>query len=260
MITEKKYIVQSNWKMHKTHSEAMDWIESLKKGASDLMERIELIICVPYVHLRAVSDATSHFSQISPGAQNVHWETSGAFTGEISAPMLADAGAQYCVVGHSERRDYFAENDEMVNCKSKLLLQSGINPIVCIGESIEQRNRALSFNQLERQVITCFEGLTEGEMHRTVVLYEPIWSIGTGNNATSQQAQEAHHFIRNMLERIFSKETAQATRIIYGGSVKTHNVEAIIKGEDIDGVGAGSGSLNIQDFLKIAISCSNYLQ
>jgi triosephosphate isomerase len=260
MTPKKKFIVLSNWKMHKIHKEALDWIESLGKGASELTETLELVVCVPYVHLRAVSNAAKKFSQISPGAQNVNWETAGAFTGEISAPMLADAGAQYCVVGHPERRVYFAENDEMVNRKSKLLLQSGINPVVCIGESIEQRNRALTFNQIERQVITCLEGFTEGEMRRTVVLYEPIWSIGTGNNATPQQAQEAHQFIRNMLESIFSKETAQATRIMYGGSVKTHIVEAIIKGEDIDGVGAGSGSLNIQDFLKIARSCSNYLQ
>ena len=246
--------------MHKIHKEALDWIESLGKGASELTETLELIVCVPYVHLRAVSNAAKKFSQISPGGQNVHWETAGAFTGEISAPMLADAGARYCVVGHWERRDYFSENDELVNNKSKVLLQAGISPIVCMGESLEQRNRSLTFDQLKKQVTSCFAAFTEAEMKQSVVLYDPIWSIGTGNNATPQQAQEAHHFIRNMLERIFSKETAQATRIMYGGSIKTHNVEAIIKGEDIDGVGAGSGSLNIQDFLKIARSCSNYLQ
>jgi triosephosphate isomerase (TIM) len=256
MIAPKKYIVQSNWKMYKTHSEAIEWIETLGKASVGIAASIELIVCVPFIHLRAVSSAAQGFDKISIGTQNVHWKEAGAFTGETSAPMIADAGGRYCVVGHSERRNYFGESDELVNRKTRILLQHGIGPIVCIGESSQQREKGLTLDQVEQQVITCFAGLSPAEMQQTVVLYEPIWSIGTGNNATPEQAQEAHHFIREMLARVFSKETAETTRIIYGGSVKINNVTELIQGDDIDGVGAGSGSLNVNEFLKIVESCS----
>jgi triosephosphate isomerase len=256
MSTLKKYMVQSNWKMHKTHAEAIQWIETLGKASVGIPASIELIVCVPFIHLRTVAAAAEIFERISIGTQNVHWEEAGAFTGETSAPMIADAGGRYCVVGHSERRNYFGENDELVNRKTRILLKHGISPIVCIGESIEQREKGLTLNHVQRQVMTCFAGLSPSEMQQTVVLYEPIWSIGTGNNATPAQAQDAHHFIREMLGRVFSKETAETTRIIYGGSVKIHNAAELIQGEDIDGVGVGSGSLNVDEFLKIVRICA----
>ena len=206
-----------------------------------------------------ISRATQSSSQIFVGAQNVYWETWGAYTGEISAPMLADAGASYCVVGHSERRKYFFETDEMVNKKTRTLLEAGIRPIACIGESIEERKKGLTKNKLERQVITCFEGLSDAQMQKTVILYEPIWSIGTGHTATPQQAQEAHAYIRVILESLFSEETAEATRIAYGGSVKVHNVAELITEQDIDGVGVGSGSLDVADFIKIAQISSDFM-
>ena len=252
MGSDKKVIVQSNWKMHKTHAEGIDWIESLKKIEPEVSPEIELIPCVPLTLLRAIAQAAQSSSQIFIGAQNVYWETWGAYTGEISAPMIADAGASYCVVGHSERRQYFCETDEMVNKKARSLLEAGIRPIVCIGESIEEHKKGLTLNKLERQVITCFEGLSGSQMQQTVILYEPIWSIGTGHTATPQQAQNAHAHIRLMLERVFSKETAEATRIAYGGSVKRHNVAELIAEKDIDGVGVGSGSLDVRDFIRIA--------
>ena len=252
MGSDKKVIVQSNWKMHKTHAEGIDWIESLKKIEPEVSPEIELIPCVPLTLLRAIAQAAQSSSQIFIGAQNVYWETWGAYTGEISAPMIADAGASYCVVGHSERREYFCETDEMVNKKTRALLEAGIRPIVCIGESIEEHKKDLTLNKLERQVITCFEGLSDSQMQKTVILYEPIWSIGTGHTASPQQAQDAHAYIRLMLERVFSKETAEATRIAYGGSVKVHNVAELIAEKDIDGVGVGSGSLDVNDFIRIA--------
>ena len=258
MGSDKKVIVQSNWKMHKTHAEGIDWIESLKKIEPEVSPEIELIPCVPLTLLRAIAQAAQSSSQIFIGAQNVYWETWGAYTGEISAPMIADAGASYCVVGHSERRQYFCETDEMVNKKTRALLEAGIRPIVCIGESIEEHKKGLTLNKLERQVITCFEGLSGSQMQQTVILYEPIWSIGTGHTATPQQAQDAHAYIRLMLERVFSKETAEATRIAYGGSVKVHNVAELIAEKDIDGVGVGSGSLDVSDFIRIARIASEF--
>ena len=258
MGSNKKVIVQSNWKMHKTHAEGIDWIEALKKIEPEVSPEIEMIPCVPLTQLRAIAQAAQSSSQIFIGVQNVYWETWGAYTGEISAPMIADAGASYCVVGHSERREYFCETDEMVNKKTRALLDAGIRPIVCIGESIEARRKGLTFNKLERQVMTCFKGLSDAQMQKTVILYEPIWSIGNGRTATAQQAQDAHAYIRLMLERVFSKETAEATRIAYGGSVKIHNVAELLAEKDIDGVGVGSGSLDVNDFIRIARISSEY--
>ena len=259
MGSNKKVIVQSNWKMHKTYAEGIDWIESLKKIESEVSPEIEMIPCVPLTLLRAMAQAVRSTSQICIGVQNVFWETRGAYTGEISAPMIADAGASYCVVGHSERREYFHENDKMVNKKSRALLEADIRPIVCIGESIEEREKGLTLNKLERQVITCFDGLSEAQMQKTVILYEPIWSIGTGHTATPQEAQDAHAYIRLMLERLFSREVAEATRIAYGGSVKIHNVAELIAEKDIDGVGVGSGSLDVNDFIRIARISSKFV-
>jgi len=260
MGSDKKVIVQSNWKMHKTHAEGIDWIESLKKIEPEVSPEIEMIPCVPLTLLRSISQAAQSSSQIFIGAQNVNWETWGAYTGEISASMIADAGASYCVVGHSERRTYFHETDESVNKKIRALLEAGIRPIACIGESLGERERGLTLNKLERQVITCFAGLSEARMQDTIILYEPIWSIGTGHTATPQQAQEAHAYIRLMLERVFCKETAEATRIVYGGSVKTHNAAELIAEKDIDGVGVGSGSLEISEFITIARISSDYAE
>lgn len=259
MGTDKKFVVQSNWKMHKTYAQAEVWIEALKKIEPEVSTKIELIPCIPLTLLWPIAQTVKSSLQISIGVQNVYWETWGAYTGEVSAPMIADAGASYCVVGHSERRAYFHETDEMVNQKTRALLHSGIRPIVCIGESIEERKRGLTLNKLERQVITCFENLSHTQMQNTIILYEPIWSIGTGHTATPQQAQEAHAYIRFMLERVFSKETAEATRIAYGGSVKVQNAAELMTEKDIDGVGVGSGSLDVDDFIMIARIASEYV-
>jgi triosephosphate isomerase len=249
-------IVQSNWKMHKTHDEALAWIAALGAAAPAFGGRLELIVCAPHVHLRALARAAAPFDAVAVGAQNVHAEERGAFTGEVSAPMLADAGARYCVVGHSERRSYFGETDEAVNRKVQALLRHGVRPIVCIGEDGPDRDRGLTLNRLERQIRICFEGLTASAMRRVVVEYEPIWAIGTGRNATPEQAAEAHGFIRQNLAGRFDPQTAAAVRIFYGGSVKPHNAAALLAAPDIDGVGVGSASLAIDDFLAIARACA----
>jgi len=173
---------------------------------------------------------------------------------------LADAGARYCMIGHSERRKYFSETDEVVNRKARALLRAGIAPIVCIGETIDEREKGLTLNKLEKQIVMCFDGFSSQEMRKTVVLYEPIWAIGTGKIGTAEQAEEAHQFIRQMLEKLFSKETALMTRIVYGGSVKLGNVSTMLSVKDIDGVGMGSDSLDVHNFLRIAECCARTSQ
>lgn len=241
--------------MHKTLSQSLDYVKALKEGCQDLCNGVEVILCVPSTVLAVVSEEVG-VSVISVGAQDVHERDWGAYTGEVSAPMLADVGCRYCMVGHSERRQYFSETDEKVNQKAKALLRAGIAPVVCIGETLEEREKGLTLHKLEKQVVTCFDGFSPQEMKMPVVLYEPIWAIGTGKIATPEQAEEAHQFIRHRVEKRFSKETARMTRIVYGGSVKGHNVSAMLTGKDIDGVGVGSDSLDVQSLLKIVQSCA----
>jgi triosephosphate isomerase len=251
---QKRFVVLANWKMHKTQSESMDYVKALREAVRTAEHNVEIILCLPFTLLGAMSrEATS--SRISVGGQNVHDQDWGAFTGEVSAPMLADAGVIYCMVGHSERRKYFGETDEVVNAKARALHRAGIAPIVCIGETMDERKRGLTRNKLERQATVCFDRFSSQEMEKTVILYEPIWAIGTGNIATAEQAEEAHGFIRHMLEKLFSKETASATRIVYGGSVKHDNVSDMLKVKDIDGVGAGSDSLDVGNFVEIVKRC-----
>lgn len=257
MSFEKRFIVLANWKMHKTLRQSIDYVRALKEGARQLDGSVETILCIPFTVLAAVAREIDE-ARISLGAQNVHEREWGAYTGEISPLMLADAGARYCMVGHSERRKYFFETDEMVNRKARTLHGAGIVPIVCIGETIDEREKGLTLNKLEKQTVMCFDGFSPQEMEKTAILYEPIWAIGTGKIATPKQAQEAHHFIREMVQRLFSEETAFMTRIVYGGSVKWNNVSAMLTGENIDGVGVGSDSLDVQNFLKIAESCAQW--
>lgn len=251
--TEKKFIVQANWKMNKTLGQSIDYVGTMNRECQELGPTMEVILCMPFTAL-AVASRELNSPILSIGAQNVHERESGPYTGEISASMLADAGCQYCVVGHSERRQYFGETDALVNQKAKALLHAGIAPILCIGESLPERKKGLTLNQLERQSILCLEGFSQEEMTRTVILYEPIWAIGTGNVASPQQAQEALGFIRQMLEKIFSKETAQKTRILYGGSVNLKSVHALVEQKDVDGVGVGSASWEVHNFLNIVRS------
>ena len=249
-----RFVILANWKMHKTLSDGVEYVRHICRRFERSTDPIEIILCVPFTMLAALSREVKGAS-ISMGAQDVHDQDWGAFTGEVSAPMLADMGAKYCMVGHSERRKYFSETDEVVNAKAHALHRAGIAPIVCIGENIDERKRGLTLNKLERQAVICFDGFSPQEMGRTVILYEPIWAIGTGNIATAEQAEEAHEFIRHMLERLFSKETVSTTRIVYGGSVKHGNVSDMLKVKDIDGVGAGSDSLDVGNFIEIVERC-----
>jgi triosephosphate isomerase len=255
---EKRFIVLANWKMHKTRGQSVEYVNALNQGVEGVDSGTELIICAPFTVLPALSKAVRP-SAISIGGQDVHEKDWGPYTGEISAPMLADVGCRYCMIGHSERRTYFSETDEMVNRKGRALHKARVTPIVCIGETIEEREKGLTFSKLDKQIVMCFDRFSAREMETTVILYEPIWAIGTGNVATPKQAEEAHQFIRQMVSTLYSRETAFMTRIVYGGSVKSSNVSSIFNGEDIDGVGIGSDSLDVQNLLEIAMSCAQFV-
>ena len=256
MAAGKKFIVQSNWKMNKTFEEGLAYIAAIRSAEPSFLGAVELVLCVPFTLLKVLAGEAQEIPCISMGAQNVHGEEKGAFTGEISAAMLSDAGARYCVVGHSERREYFADTDERVQWKAKACLKHGITPIVCIGESFQERKRGQTLAKLEYQFLTCFEGFTSQAMENTVIEYEPIWAIGSGHVATPEQAGEAHHFIRVMINKYYSEATALQTRIIYGGSVKVKNVLEMTESRDTDGVGVGSDSWDVQNFIKISETCA----
>jgi triosephosphate isomerase (TIM) len=256
MSSKRTPIVLSNWKMNKTVAQSLDYLESLMQGTAGKSGRMEIILCVPFSVIKSMADKLNGPGMIALAGQDVHWEPWGAYTGEISAPMLSDAGARFCMIGHSERRKYFDETDEQVNQKARALLQAGVKPIVCIGETLEERRLRLTVNILERQLRVCFDGFSASDLTQTVILYEPRWAIGTGQFADADQIAEAHHYIRIELGRLFSADSADRTRILYGGSVTPENASAILKITDVDGVGVGGASLDPANFLQVVNAIS----
>ena len=242
-------IIAGNWKLNKTSREAIVLVEELKREVADL-EGVDMVVCPPFTALESVSEALIE-TNIAVGAQNVYWADSGAFTGEISAPMLKDFGVQYVIVGHSERRQYFGETNETVNKRLRAALAHGLTPIVCVGENLAEREAGKTFAVIQTQVQGSLAGLTFDEMNKIVVAYEPVWAIGTGKTATPSMAQEVHAFIRGLLAKIFGPDTAQSVRIQYGGSVTPENIAALISQPDIDGALVGGASLKAASFAAI---------
>jgi triosephosphate isomerase len=242
-------IIAGNWKMYKTVQEAIDIAVGLKRKFYTFAEA-DIVICPPFTALSKVSEAISD-SSIMLGAQDVYWEDEGAFTGEISPKMLKDAGARYVIIGHSERRAYFNETDENVNRKVKTVLRYGMVPIMCIGERLEDRDNGMTFEVLEKQITRGLKDFTKEEVIRIVIAYEPVWAIGTGRTATPHEAQESHKFIRDLISRLYEKETALKIRIQYGGSVKPENIAKLMAEEDIDGALVGGASLDLNSFVQI---------
>jgi triosephosphate isomerase len=245
----RKAIIAGNWKMYKITPEAKALVEDLKTRVGTLSDR-EVVVCPPYTSLAIVAEVLQG-SAIKMGAQNMYWEDKGAFTGEIAPGMLKDAGCVYVIIGHSERRQYFGETDGTVNKKMKKAFQSGLLPIVCIGETLAEREGDKTFQVLERQVREGMSGLSQEEAKKLVVAYEPVWAIGTGKTATSQQAEEAHKFIRQKLGEIYSPAIAEEIRILYGGSVKPDNCKELMGLANIDGALVGGASLEAESFSKI---------
>jgi len=252
-MTQRKKIVAANWKMNMLQAEAVEFIKDLLLEIDDI-STVEVVIAPPFTAIAKVNEALGKAQNIKIGAQNMHWERSGAFTGEISAAMLRDLFVRYVVIGHSERRAMFGETDEIVNRKARAAHEAGLRPIVCIGETLEQRERGNVEKILSLQLRGSLADLTDRELRETVIAYEPVWAIGTGRNATPEQAQEAHLFIRHILQELSDETTAEHIRIQYGGSVKVENARALMSQPDIDGALVGGASLDPRSFARIVLA------
>lgn len=246
---DRRPLIAGNWKMHTTVQEARQ-LASTVVGAAAKASGRDVMIAPPYTALAAVGKVLAG-SAVLLGAQNVHWEEKGAFTGEISAAMLQDVGCTMAIVGHSERRHVFGETDSMINRRVAAALQSGLIPVLCIGETLAQREAGQAFTVLQNQVRAGLAGIEVADGAKLVVAYEPVWAIGTGKTASEGQAQEAHSFIRNLLADIFEKNIAAGIRILYGGSVKPDNIDILMRQEDIDGALVGGAALNAESFERI---------
>ena len=240
-------IIAGNWKMNNTIKEALTLIEGIK--ANELNENVEAVVCVPFTAIKEVN-ALLKGTNIKLGAQNMHWEDNGAFTGEISPLMLKELEVDYCIIGHSERRQYFCETDTTVNKKIKTALIYGIKPIVCVGETLEQREDGKAEEIVRNQVINGFEGISAEDIKEIVIAYEPIWAIGTGKTASSDDANAMCSFIRDTIGELYGDEK-DIVRIQYGGSVKPNNVNELMNKSDIDGALVGGASLKAADFVKL---------
>ena len=244
-------LIVGNWKMYKTIQETADFCQRLKEEFATLQDKgVEVAVAPPFTALSAAAHALKG-SFISVAAQDVFWAQSGAFTGEIAPQMLTNAGCRFVIVGHSERRQYFHETDESVNKKAAALLKDGLIPIVCLGETLAERQGGVTFSVAERQTREGLKGLIIKNGKELVIAYEPVWAIGTGQTATPQQAQEVQAFIRKLLGQIFSPSLGQEIRILYGGSVKPENIAELMAMEDIDGALVGWASLEVKSFVQI---------
>ncbi len=250
----RKMIIAGNWKMNKLVGEAVELVRELKNLVSEVCD-VEIVVCPVYVSLYAVSNEIKG-TNIKLGAQDCFWEKSGAYTGEVSPWMLKDVGVEYVVIGHSERRQYFGETDEWVNKKAKSAISFGLKPIVCVGEKLSEREDGKTFDVIRTQLEGGFKDITEDEVLRCVIAYEPVWAIGTGKTATPSQAQEVHKFIRNWFRERFGNRVADELRIQYGGSVKPSNAADLLSQEDIDGALVGGASLKAEDFAQIIKAAS----
>ncbi|MFQ6033053.1 MAG: triose-phosphate isomerase [Candidatus Zixiibacteriota bacterium] len=245
-------IIAGNWKMYKTQKEAFQLASALKQRLADI-NSVKVVVCPPFTALASVNQATLG-SNILLGAQNMHWEEKGAYTGEVSPKMLLTIGCKYVIIGHSERRNYFFETNESVNLKVKSALGFGLIPIVCVGERLEQRDANKTEQVVENHIRGAFEDLTADLVKKCVIAYEPVWAIGTGKTATPSQANEVHLFIRELLSSMFDKGCAENVNILYGGSVKPANSKELLETSDIDGALVGGASLNADSFEKIVRS------
>ena len=247
-------IIAGNWKMNKTRPEAKALIEALKPLAANAT--CGVVICVPYTNLETAVELTKG-TNIKVGAQNVHFEKSGAFTGEISADMLTDIGVEYVVLGHSERRQYFGETDETVNKRTKTALTAGLIPIVCVGELLWERECNITEEVIARQIKLDLFDVSAEDVKKTVIAYEPVWAIGTGKTASDEQAEEVCAFIRNTLATMYDEATANAVTIQYGGSMNPKNCAGLLAKENIDGGLIGGASLNADDFAVLLNAATN---
>lgn len=250
-MTQRTPMIAGNWKMNLTLDESRELVKKIADGIQSI-RGVDVLVAPPFTSLPAVNEARGG-SGILLGAQNMHWENSGAYTGEISGPMLKESGCTHVILGHSERRSHFQEPSEWINLKVKAAFSTGLIPIACIGETIEEREKGDAFKVIEKQLNGSLKHLLEQKKmpSSTILAYEPVWAIGTGHTATPDQAQEVHDFIRQWMKKQFDQQTADQVRILYGGSVKPDNVKELMGKEDIDGALVGGASLKADSFLGI---------
>src|SRR5215813_1044591 len=249
MNKERKLIVAGNWKMNKTVAEALELVRELKNELVNIKE-VDIVVCPPFTALSEVAQAIRG-SNIQLGAQNMSEHGAGAYTGEIAADMLKELAVRYVILGHSERRQHQNESDELISKKAQTAHAASLKPIVCVGETLAEREGAQTEKVLERQVRGSLAGLTKEQLPETIIAYEPVWAIGTGKTATTEQAQEAHAFIRRLLATMFDETVARKTRIQYGGSVKPSNARELMSQPDVDGALVGGASLEARSFADI---------
>jgi len=242
-------IIAGNWKMHKTTSAARALASGIVREDGKVRE-VQVVLCPPFTSLSAVAEAIKG-TKVELGGQNCHYESQGAFTGEVAPEFLTDLGCRYVILGHSERRQYFKEDDGLINKKLIKAMSSGLIPIFCIGETLEERKENLTFDVLRRQVTNGLSRIHLDRPDQIVVAYEPVWAIGTGVTATPDQAQEAHRYVRDLLAGLWGTDIAEAVRIQYGGSVKPENIRELMAQPDIDGALVGGASLEVDSFVKI---------
>lgn len=253
----RKYLMAGNWKMNKTMSEAIVLTQQLCNQYNRKWDNVDIVVCPPSIDIKSVYTVIDFDkTKIAVGAQNVHWEESGAFTGEISIPMIKEAGCEFCIVGHSERREMFNETDTSVNLKVKALIEADIAPIVCVGESLSMRDSGDYVGFIVAQVRAALAGLDEADMKKVVIAYEPIWAIGTGRTATPEQAEEVCAAIRATIADMFDKGVADACRVLYGGSINVGNVESLLAQPNIDGGLIGGAALQSDSFRQLIEAAS----
>jgi len=241
--------IAGNWKMYKTVHDAVLFAKELRSLVKDVQD-VEIVVGPPFTAVHGVAEALRN-TNVGVAAQDLYWEREGAFTGEVSAEMIREAGAEYVIIGHSERRRLFGETDAAVNRKLGAALTAGLTPIVCVGETLEERERNETLAVLDRQIKSGLEGMSGDRIADMVVAYEPVWAIGTGRNATAAQAQEAHGHIRSRLKQRFGENAADRCHVVYGGSVKPDNIAELIREADVDGALVGGASLDVRSFSDI---------
>ena len=241
--------IAGNWKMYKTVDETVKYVKEFRSLVKDI-QGVEIVLAPPFTALHAAAEAARN-SNVALAAQDMHWDREGAFTGQVSGPMIREAGAEYVIVGHSERRTHFGDTNATVNRKVAAAFASGLIPIMCIGETLDQRERGETFEILDRQVQQGLDGMTAEQVGHLVIAYEPVWAIGTGRTATTEQAAEAHAHIRGRLRQWFGPEVAELCHVLYGGSVKPDNIVQLLAQPDVDGALVGGASLDIRGFVEI---------
>ncbi|MBI5404479.1 MAG: triose-phosphate isomerase [Ignavibacteriae bacterium] len=247
----RKKFIAGNWKMNTTSVTSKDLLSGLVSGLSDeILEKVDVVVCPPFTSLATTNEVIKN-KKIGIGAQNIHQKDEGAYTGEISAPMIKSLNCGYVILGHSERRQYFGETNHLINAKIKNALKYGIKPILCVGETLDERENNMHMKIVDDQVTLCLKDLTKEDMKNVIIAYEPVWAIGTGKTATPDMANEMHIIIRQALENIFGKDTADSTRILYGGSMNDKNAAELLAKPDIDGGLIGGAALKADNFIKI---------